>query len=273
MKDIFSIGIKSPRLLLAMIFFCLGLVLTVVGFSRYSSVSWQEPDHMESSSLPDSSLSMDSLEAMFNSSVGPDLNQFDFVVEKNLFSPDREPWQSVVDERFREPADSVQGFSLNPNEFRLYGIAILGEERSALVYYQRLPEKYRHRLIKEDEPVYELPEGGSEVFRIREIHDDLVVIESGDQAFEVSLFGHERQTQDQAPSPPPTSEPDEGSTLQETDTGPQTMPGLPEILRQMGQEGREIDPGKTLEELDKEVEQGTMIRLDTPFGPVYRPAP
>lgn len=272
MKTNILMRVKSPRLLLAIIFFLLGLVLTGLEFSRYRSVSWQEPDRIEPPPLPDSSLSRDSLEAMFTSPEVADLNEFDLVVKKNLFSPDREPWQSVVEENSNEPTDSVQEFSLNPNEFRLYGTAISGEERSALVYYQRLPQKYRHRLIKEDEPVYELPEGGSEVFRIREIQDDLVVIEAGNQEFEVSLFGHERQTQKTSPSVP-TSESDMDSTTQETDTEPQAMPGLPEILRQMGQEERGMSPEKTQEELDKEVEEGTMLRLDTPFGPVYRPAP
>ncbi len=91
----------------------------------------------------------------------------------------------------------------------------------------------------------------------------------------------ERESSDQdpaeevEPSEPkgeqPPSAPVE-SRLDRSDEGGDeaSRPGLAELLQKM-REGRAQDSTSNVEDMESRVEDGSMRRVDTPFGPVYRP--
>lgn len=123
-----------------------------------------------------------------------------------------------------------------------------------------------------------------------EVHGASFVIggKAGDSGMEPRL-PHEGEPADVSgegqvpPGPPPRTS---GSEQRPGEEGPETSAevdeshpgGLPDLLRRMRDAANESDsPGSqarspsSADEMEAKVEQGTMRRIETPFGPVYRP--
>ncbi|WP_045215387.1 hypothetical protein [Desulfonatronovibrio magnus] len=300
--------IKGPHLFVTLAFVMAGMLvlgLSVRGYKEYSQKDIVVAD-VQTAQDPD--VTMEELRAMLNIQRDAAGRSFEVVAQKNLFSPDRKAWQApppAVTEQEPEPPRAQR---LNPREFKLYGITFAGDEKMALIYYQRLPEQSRSRLVVEGETVYHEREGGEEIFRVAQVDRDSVIIESGNDRFEVGLFSHERQVvetsgraqmsiviggsgKETVPSKPsqaaapgqPAGPGTPVSAAQEAGPGPAApgtqedsgaapQPGsLPELLQRMRESADPGDREQRMQEMEVQVEEGTMRRIDTPFGPIYRP--
>ena len=312
-KRIF-VKIKGPHLFMSLIFLGLGLVVLGLSVRGYKEHSQKEIVASETAARLDSGITAEELHVMLGASRVSSPEGFEVVAEKNLFSPDRRAWQPPPPRDDQEEQVPARAQRVNPREFRLYGVTFSGDEKMALVYYQRLPENARNRLVSEGETVYHERDGGTEVFRVASIGTEAVTLEANGDSFEVGLFSHERQkiqtgaedrisvviggTSDPVSvssqtAPPgasapgkPSPSPAPGKSLQHPqDSGAETpdedstdrpQPGsLPELLQRMresaGQGGEHPGSQTRVQEMEVKVQEGTMRRIDTPFGPIYRP--
>ncbi len=312
-KSIF-VRIKSPQFFLALIFLGLGFVVLALSVKGYKEFSQREINVTEVSAGQDPDLSAQELQAMFGISRESSGQEFEVVVEKNLFSQNREAWQPPPPKDDQEEESTSGPRRVNPGDFKLYGITTSQDEKMALVHYERLPEDSRNRLVAEGETVYYERDGGEEIFRVASIEANSVTLEAQGESFEVGLFGHDRentQTQDQnrmnvviggTSKPvntssqegvvqPASSDADSGSGKEPSgkktpdspekdgtadDPQEQSQPGgLPELLKKLrqgagqGEDQPETQQGQ--QDMEAQVQEGNMRRIDTPFGPIYRP--
>ncbi len=191
-KDFF-VRIKGPHLFLSLIFIGLGFIVLALAVKGYKEYSQREIRTTQSQPRHDSNLSQEELWAMFAVSGDPAGNEFEVVARKNLFSPDREAWTPPPPREGEEEASPVRARRINPGEFKLYGVTFAGDEKMALVHYQRLPQNSRNRLVSEGETVYQERNGGEAVYRVVSIGAEAVTLEANGDSFEVGLFSHERQ--------------------------------------------------------------------------------
>lgn len=320
-KDFF-VRIKGPHLFLSLIFLGLGVMVLAFGVKGYKEYSQREIKVTEAPARHDQNFSPEELQAMFGTSGDPAGNEFEVVAQQNLFSPDREAWTPppANDQEEARPARTQR---VNPKEFKLYGVTFAGEEKMALIHYQRLPESSRNRLVAEGETIYQERNGGEAVFRVASIGVESVTLEANGDSFEVGLFSHERQvvqssgedrisiaiggtsqpvepTQASAPGQPetrPASEhsearpsepgsghveagtegpavtdtPDSEGTDQEASGDQPQARGLPELLQKMREGASQGGQAQDSGDMETRVQEGTMRKIDTPFGPIYRP--
>lgn len=317
----FFVRIKGPSLFLSLVFLGMALVVLTLSVRGYKEHSQKKIGDEKVSEKKDSVLSVRELQTMFGTSLEASGKDSSLMVEKNLFSPDREAWQPPPPKEDNDEQDSGRNLRVNSREFKLYGITSSRDEKTALVYYQRLPENSRNRLVSEGETVYQERDGGNEVFRVADIGTDSVTIEANGDTFEVGLFSHEREKvqasggegmkvviggtskpsdgSTQQGQSPPESRPESGQQSQSTasnqdrtgqqesendadsgsdDSEEQSQPGnLPDLLQKMmqradkGQEQPGQEEGGSNKDMEAQVEEGTMRKIDTPFGPIYRP--
>ncbi|MFW5730442.1 MAG: hypothetical protein ACOCV7_02235, partial [Desulfonatronovibrionaceae bacterium] len=253
---------------------------------------------------------------LMETSAGSSAKDYEIVVEKNLFSPERKAWKPPEEkkEENAQPVSSAQ--RVNEREFRLYGVTFADEEKLALVYYQRLPENSRQRMVSEGQAVYSERDGGDQVFKVVSIEPESVTIEAGGDTFDVGLFSHARRevrsqpdggmaislggagqdsgqtvsTGQTVPGPgptgsPPPDNPDSASAGQggsevskgqdpdaDSEDGQDSKPAnLPELLKKMMEKSADKNKSGSNEDMEKKVQEGSMRRIDTPFGPIYRP--
>ncbi|MFN2343848.1 MAG: hypothetical protein ABR542_10850, partial [Desulfonatronovibrio sp.] len=192
MKKIFE-RIKGPHLFLLMIFVVLGLMMLALSVRGYKEYSQQKIGSPETRGEGGSELTMEELRSMLDVSRDIPAGDIDVVARKNLFSPERTAWEPPPAKEDSEDQAPPRRHRINTSEFRLYGITSDGKQKRALIYYQRLPEKSRNRLVVEGEAVYQERHGGDEVFRLVSIDDKSVTLEASGENFEVGLFSHDRQ--------------------------------------------------------------------------------
>jgi hypothetical protein len=324
-KDFF-VRIKGPHLFLSLIFLGLGVIVLALGVKEYKEYSQREIRNSETSARQEPNLSPEELQAMFGTSGDPAGDEFEVVAEKNLFSPDREAWEPPPPRDDQVEDKPVRTQRINPKEFKLYGVTFAGDEKTALIYYQRLPESSRNRLVSEGETIYQERNGGDAAFKVVSIEAESVTLEASGDSFEVGLFSHERQVvqknnQDRisvviggtsesidtaslggASRPadaasnaeaagresrpgsgsqasgsasdqtlPAPDKPEAEESSDEPGEQPQSRGGLPELLQKMREGASQGGQAQDSGDMERQVEEGTMRRVDTPFGPVYRP--
>jgi len=242
----FSARAKGPHLFLFLIFLGLGFIVLALSFKAYLDYSRHEILVEDDSSRHNPDLFTEDLLAMLDVSTDSSGDEFEVLVEKNLFSPEREAWEAPPPSDDQQPAAPVRGRRINPADFRLYGITISRHEKMALIYYQRLPEGSRNRLVHEGEIVYQDRDGGNEAYRLVSIGTDSVTLEAGGKSFEIWLFSHERQEVE------PT----------ETEEAAVVISGAEPLME---------EPAEEIEDAGEEEVESTMKRVETPSGIIYRP--
>jgi hypothetical protein len=313
-KDFFA-RIKGPHFFLSLIFLGLGFMVLTLSVKAYIDYSRKEILFSDVFGSHDPELSAEDLMVMLDVSTETSVDSFEVVARKNLFSPDREAWEPPPPMDGQEQTAPVRSRRVSAGDFRLYGITFFKDEKMALIYFQRLPENSRNRLVLEGETVYHELDGGSEAYRVVSIGADSVTLEAAGDLFEVWLFSHERQGPEltesgnisvvlggmdkpradlqetispedpragrvQGLQPPagsgPGTEPGEsypdGVSSGQPGTARQSGPGDGPAqfeTEEQGPAGQDI--ASPSEDMDRQVEEGAMIRVDTPFGPVYRP--
>ena len=198
----------------------------------------------------------------------PTFTQYGTVAEKNLFSPDRREWAppppAATEETMPEhalPAPQTQ-------RVRLYGTIISQDIETALLYFEQFSSPRKHRIMEVGETVWDESNDGNDAsFVLVRLEKDLAVLE--DQLgleHVVRLYDHQRKPvesvahvlldklarHDAAVSPRPPSEASET----DDENGP---------IRRME------DIPKSLEEREQLAREGRLLRINTPFGPVFRP--
>lgn len=307
-------ALKSPQFFLALFFAVLGMMALGLNYRSYKQFSQKDISSYNAGNGQEQAVTMQELRPLMETSGESSAGDYEIIVEKNLFSPERKAWKPAEgsQEETAEPVSAAQ--RVNAREFRLYGVTLTDQEKMALVYYQRLPENSRQRVVSEGEAVYSDREGGDQIFRVVSIEPESVTIEAGTDTFEVGLFSHARRearsqpgqgaaisiggTGDGAgqPSSIVPSAPGQGQTApsgapQSTaagQQGPEISSGgsddpeaenqadskpasLPELLKKMmDKSSQEAGPGSN-EDMEQQVQEGSMRRIDTPFGPIYRP--
>ncbi len=200
------------------------------------------------------------------------LADFDVIVDKNLFSPDREAWKAplTVDDPQDTPPTATRS-RIRPQEVQLHGVINSQGQKMALINHQKLPEQSRSRLVSEGETVYLNRKGDDEKFEIIAIERESITVSAGGDTFQVGLYSHRRQ--ELAASTVMDAEKIKPEQMAD-DTSRQTQEeALPKFMQRMreGASGEQAgQPGST-QDLERQVEEGTMRRVDTPFGPLYRP--
>ena len=81
---------------------------------------------------------------------------------------------------------------MDQRAFKLYGITEISKEKMALIYYGRLSDSNKHRLVQEGEIVYDTGEG-HKLFQVLDIGREAVTLKADGDSFEINLYGHERQ--------------------------------------------------------------------------------
>lgn len=313
-KDFFA-RIKGPYFFLSLIFLGLGFMVLTLSAKAYMDYSQKEILFSDVFDIHDPELSSEDLLAMLDVSTEASVDDSEIVARKNLFSPDREPWESPPPMDGQEQTAPVRSRRVSAGDFRLYGVTFFKDEKMALIYYQRFPESSRNRLVLEGEIVYHESNGGTEAYRVVSIGSDSVTLEAAGESFEVWLFSHERQGPESSESGNisvvlggmdktsadaiETISPDDPRAGQiqglqpAAGSDPETEPGesypedasseQPGVMRESspgngpaqfeaeepGPAGQDISSPS--QDMDRQVEEGTMRRVDTPFGPVYRP--
>lgn len=324
----FFFGIKGPQLFSCLFFLGLGLLIILLSMREYKEYSQQTIEESPRADFVDDGLSFEEFQAIFASSKISS-GDYEVVARKNLFSPERQAWEAspaTEDEQQRQ-SRSRRNPRIDPRAVRLYGITFTKDHKQALIYYQHLPDKNKHRLLGENDSIYQGEDKETELFRIAKIDRESVTLETPDgESFEIGLYAHERQvvstgSQGQVAiviggdeSLSPTSvdldsqkvAPEDSSTSIAEDTksqAPQDNGQLREVegdsktvatekeAEQLGQTpqagSRSSNPLEALqkameaagnrrdrssgEDMERQVQEGTMRRVDTPFGPIYRP--
>jgi|GEM_PF-1598671 len=263
------------------------------------------------------------LEAIAPGDIATD--DFDIVVRRNLFSPDREAWDPpLISGELQKETGPDRKSPIGPKEFKLHGVINRQNQKMALIYYSGLPEQSRNRLVNEGETIYLDRNQKDDAFKIIAIENESVTVSSGEDTFKVGLYSHERQHtessepyrisvviggtadrvnvlpqkrplsgdslsgQDMAPqelsaitpfSEPPQAVPDSGNEIMLTD-GDAADPyheteqeSTPRFLQRMKENAttEKKEHSVSIEDLERQVHEGTMRRVDTPFGPLFRP--
>jgi len=311
--------IKGPQLFMSLIFVGLGLIMLVLSVRGYKEYSQKDIVALDSGSISETRVTMDELRSMFEFSHGSGENH-ELIARKNLFTPDREAWQSPPSNE--EEEETVSASSLDSGDFRLHGITFRGDEKKALIYSRKFSDKNKHRLVSEGETV---EDEGSEIFTVATIDSDSVTLEYGGESLRIGLYDHERSSVEVAahkgrsiviggrdevtkvasrdekeadeqddrassrspdePEPPPDrADRDDDADREEAEEDAQqesARGGLAELLDRMreargqnsGEDSEQPSAGQAHEGRDTQesAEEGEMRRVDTPFGPVYRP--
>lgn len=306
-KDFFT-QFKGPHFFLTMLFLGMGLILLALGVKGYKEYSQKEINSDVSNRSGPDVLLVHDIENLLSSS---DFSLLDVqvIADKNLFSPAREAWAPPPPSPPEEPKPT-QRSSVNQRDFRLYGITQSGDEKTALIYYQQLPEKNKHRLVNDGEVVYD-NQSGNELYKVENIRDDTVVLEAGGDIFTVSLFSHERQkvelgktnqiavviggfeengapadgrvvqpqpVEKQEPSAPSDQQGISGSEQDSGDVGLEQADEdqEPERLSRAERRSKLIEEaasssrGRSIEDLERQVQEGTMSKVETELGTFYR---
>jgi hypothetical protein len=252
-------------------------------------------------------------------------DDFDIVVRRNLFSPDREAWDPpLISEELQKETGPARKSPIGPREFKLHGVINRQNQKMALIYYSGLPGQSRNRLVNEGETIYLDRNQRDDAFKIIAIENESVTVSSGEDTFKVGLYSHERQHtassepysisvviggtaepvnalpgkrpllskslsgQDMAPqelsaitpfSEPLQSVPD--SDNEKTLTGGDAadpyheaeQESTPRFLQRMKENAttEKKEHSVSIEDLERQVQEGTMRKVDTPFGPLFRP--
>jgi hypothetical protein len=324
----FFFGIKGPQLFSCLFFLGLGLLIILLSMREYKEYSQQTIEESPRADFVDDGLSFEEFQAIFASSKISS-GDYEVVARKNLFSPERQAWQASPAKEDEQQMQSRSGRNprIDPRAVKLYGITFSQEQKQALIYYHHLPDKNKHRLVGENESIYQGEDKESELFRIAKIDRDSVTLETPNgESFEIGLYAHERQvvstgsqgqvaiviggdeslspaavdsdSQKVAQKDPSTSIAEDSKSRITGDNGqlrgvegdsktaaaekeadplgeaPQTdarssnpLEALQKAMEAAGNR-RESSSG---EDMERQVQEGTMRRVDTPFGPIYRP--
>lgn len=292
--------------------------------NNFSSPNLKSGDNFqEESSNHKVRFRIEHLEAVAHSDIKTD--DFDVVVRRNLFSPDRETWNPpLINEELQKETGADRKSLIGPKEFKLHGVINRQNQKMALIYYSGLPEQSGNRLVSEGETVYLDRNQLDDAFKIIAIESESVTVLSGEDTFKVGLYSHERQNMETSephrmsvviggtadpvnilpqkrsllgdslskpdmksqelsvnvPSSEPL-EPDHASdTVKSLNTGDAADPyheteqeSTPKFLQRMKENAtrEKKEHSVSIEDLEKQVEEGTMRRVDTPFGPLFRP--
>ncbi len=324
----FFLGIKGPQLFSCLFFLGLGLLIILFSMREYKEYSQQTIEESTRSDFVDDGLSFDEFQAIFASSKISS-GDYEVVARKNLFSPERQAWEAspAAEDEQQKQSRSGRNPRIDPRAVKLYGITFAQDQKQALIYYQHLPDKNKHRLVGENESIYQGEDKESELFRIAKIDRDSVTLKTPNgESFEIGLYAHERQvvstgsqgqvaiviggdeslsptavdsdSQKVAQKDPSTSisddtkspTPADNGQISEAEGDPRTA-AAEKADEQSGQtpqaDSRVSNPLEALqkameaagnrrerssgEDMERQVQEGTMRRVDTPFGPIYRP--
>ncbi len=291
--------IKGPQLFMSLIFVCLGLIMLVLSVRGYKEHSQKDIVALDSASISETRVTRDELRSMFEFTRGSG-GDHELIVQKNLFTPDREAWQPPPP-RDEEEKETVSASRLNPGDFKLYGITLSGSEKKALVYCQNLPDRNKHRLVSEGETV---EHEEREIFTVASIDGDSVTLELGGESLRIGLYDHERRSVDVASQSgrsiviggkdettkvasrdrQEAEEEDSQASSQRADEPElpaDTASGVPDDDRDMERRVEEPEDDRDMErrveepeddrDMERRVEEGELRRIDTPFGTIYRP--
>ena len=179
--------LSGPNLLFTIFFICLGLIMIALNITEYKKQAHKK-DTIVSADVSSSGLSVGDLESMFAFSAEHAAEKYEIIAQKNLFSPDRRPYEPAPLSRVEneEPEKIPQAQRVNPNSFKLYGITMSRNSRMALVYYRNLSDN-RHSLLREGEAVFNSRDG-KKAFEVVSIRNQSVILRAGDEVFEINLY-------------------------------------------------------------------------------------
>lgn len=215
------------------------------------------------------------------------------IVEKNLFSPQRQPWASPLPEDAQALSPSPTPFSPRAADIRLYGTHVTDQDRIGLFYFPDLGGKNKHRLLRESEFVrHGENEEGAHVYEVVRIERDRAALQDvAGRLLEIGLYDHQRvaarvdgrlpatrqgptiitslpaQSRDSSAPRHDLAPSDASPAREENSTNRQES--LVSDTEQS--EPPPLIPIQNHEEMEQLVEDGKMRKIMTPFGPIYRP--
>lgn len=268
----------NPRIFVVGALFVLGGLILALAGRAYLVQSQARIVHDPVEQREDAELALRELETLFEPQTAAG-QRYAAIAERNLFTPDRRAWVPPPQES--DPAPEPAPVEAPPpppglRNVRLYGTQITSEGGAALLYFGSFSSKNKHRLVREGEMARD--EGDRQVFQVVRVSRDSVTLsDSHDREFEVGLFDHQRVVAESpsapvaqpsvqvgggtAPAPDPVQTVEDPPAAAAEQAAPEAPPRA-----QMLPFGQQPD-----EEMERLVEQGTMRRINTPFGTIYRP--
>ena len=301
--------IKGPQLFMSLIFVGLGLIMLVLSVRGYKEYSQKDIVALDSGSISETRVTMDELRSMFEFSHGSGENH-ELIARKNLFTPDREAWQpppSNEEEEETVSASSLDSgdFRLHGITFRgdskkalIYSRKFPDQNKHRLVSEGETVEDEGRELftVAAIDSDFVTLESGGESLRIGLYDHERSSVEVAAQPGRSIVIGGKDETASDQDTRPHSQIPDElkppgdkagrvGSADPEGSEGvaEQEPPGgglaeLVDRIRQARGENGEGDSkapsreqARGNQDMERRVEEGEMRRIDTPFGPVYRP--
>jgi hypothetical protein len=225
---------------------------------------------------------LDEMRTLF-AHVPPAASQYTDISERNMFSPERRPWAPPPTEPPRDSSAEAEMSALSgPSGIRLYGTTISDEQKQALLYFERFSSRQKHRLATEGEIVRDEGERGETVYyQVVSVGRDRVELQDA-RGNDITVGLYDHQKTELPPSQPPPAvitQPRPTAQLQgqpQSEQQPQTSPEGATVAPDVPNSGLEPirrmeDMPESTEEREQLVREGRLRRIDTPFGPVYRP--
>ncbi len=310
-REIFSI-LSSPQLVLPVVLFGVGGLIISTAWNLYSEQANRNlPSNTvqkQSSGAP----SISEIRSMLNDSSAADL---DIIAEKNLFTPDRQAWQSPKKAEQENGTEDDQDRSsqrrrrIPHSDIRLYGTTITDSGKKALLFMDVFESKQKYHLAEEGQELRDAGERGEWLYyTVSSIKADAVKLEDPyGESFQIGLFDHKRKTtptqkkrdatgiqiqiggeRDDKEKGSAQSEPlKQDASQAESSANDQEDQALEKggkkssesqdqfensQATQQSLSTDESDGDTRQEEMERKVEEGTMKKIKTPFGIIYREA-
>lgn len=265
---------RSPGAILTGAVFLVGLLLMGMSLRQYLLQAQKTLlPKLETSEF--SSAAMLEETRMLFVQAAPAASQYASISEQNMFSPERRPWSPPPPAQTPSPTTEPERPSpVAPGGIRLYGTTISTEKKLALLYFERFTSRQKHFLAREGDIVRDEGERGETVYyQIVSVAQDRVeLLDAQGNNVTIGLYDHQRT--DSSPGLPPPN-----IVMQQRQSQGQRQPGpgqaspvvQPTTPEAAGLQQSLSDLPDSMEERERLAREGRLRRIDTPFGPVYRP--
>ena len=266
------------RFLVAAVFIALCGFLLFLGYQSYQREARPEPDLAQSGGR--NGVGQTLVEELDQALEKPQAQpgRYRIIEDKNLFSPQREAWK---DETVVEAAPEEVPLEAKPQrkDVKLYGLFAMKDKKFAIVGLPRIPLRNKRHVMNEGETVANNDPDRFLSYTLLSIREDSVLMK--DQAGERFLIRLETsdapsavaaaQASPAAPGDNPTSIIVTSSAKADSaGGGEQTTETKPSGGRKSAYGGKPSPSMMSEERRDQLVRQGTLVKVRTPMGFMYK---
>lgn len=263
----------SPGVLLIGMVLLAGLLLIGMSLRQYLL-------HTQKTLLPkleasefSSAAMLEEIQMLFGQAV-PAASQYASISELNMFSPDRRPWSPPPAQAPSPTAEPERSLPIAPGGIRLYGTTISTEQNLALLYFERFASSRKYFLAREGDTVRDEGERGETVYYqvVSVFQDRVELLDAQGNSVTIGLYDHQRSVASPGLPPPNIVMQQRQPQVQHQTVPRQSIPNAQPIIPE-GADPQQALSGlpDSMEEREQLVREGRLTRIDTPFGPVYRP--